>query len=121
MNTSDAVDVEACVHFLAEFVLKDGFDSGNIVERTLIVAAVLQRRAKRLLASRDEDDPKVNMKKVFENSLNLVSLLLPKIHNEHGELKRLHAEGNVDKFLVHTLRTYFSAHEFSKLSDMRIF
>jgi hypothetical protein len=121
MNASDAVNVEACVHFLAELVLKEGFDSGNTVERTLIVAAVLQRRAKRLLASRDEDGPKVNMKQVFENSLKLVSLLLPMIHNEHGELKRLHAEGNVDKFLVHTLRTYFSAHEFSKLSDMRIF
>lgn len=119
MNSSGAVDVEACVDFLTELVLKEGFGSGKTVERTFIVAAILQRRAKRFLTSRNEDDHGVNMKKVFECSVKLVSLLLTMIRDD-GELKRLHADGNADKVLVHALKTYFSAHDFSELSKRLI-
>jgi hypothetical protein len=121
MYESYSVDVKSCYDFHFELVSKERFNSSNVVERTLIVAAILQRRAKRILDSRTEDDHGVNMRRVLVCSSKLVSLLLAlSWYDEDGEIKILQASGNVDEVLTNLLRNNFSADVLSNLSEMMV-
>jgi hypothetical protein len=121
MSESDSVDVESCVDFLSELVTKESFNLCGAVSRTLLVAAILQRRAKQILITQTEDDHGVNMRRVLECSSKLVSLLLTlSVDGKDNEIKRLQADGNFDKVLANLLRIHFSADDLSNFSEMMV-
>ena len=111
MNGYDAADVKAVLSFLSEQFLNDKVEcSSKLVGRLLVVAAVLQRRARQL---RCENDSNLHLE---EDSRKLVSLLLTMVPDEDGQMKRLQADGNVDEVLLSVLKMNFSAAEVSKIA-----
>jgi hypothetical protein len=119
MDRFEEADIEACVnYFLMLFAMEDESKlTGEIVQRALICAAVLQRRASRLLLERAGGDYSP-AKKVAKKAGLLVSRLLGMVKVERDALKLLQKTGEFDELLRRVLGLLFSAEELRELDKM---
>ncbi len=123
MDRFGAAEVEAAVDFLFGLFAKDEDFSIRFIHRAIIVAVVLQRRARQLFLDGNNDTvddapSAVNMRRLLQQSRNVVTLLLGMVQGGTDESKSLHAAGNVDKLCALVLKTSFSESEFAKLGDL---
>ena len=125
MDRFGAAEVEAAVDFLFVLFGKDEDFSIRVIHRAVIVAVVLQRRARQLFLDGNDnadivdDVPNtVNMRKLLQHSRNVVTLLLDMVQGGTDEPKSLHAAGNVDKLCALVLKTSFSESELAELGDL---
>lgn len=119
MDRFEEADIEACVnYFLMLFAMEDESKfTGEVVQRALICAAVLQRRASRLLLEGAGGDYSP-AKKVAKKAGLLVSRLLGMVKVERDSLKMLQETGEYDELLRRVLGLLLSAEELRKLDKM---
>lgn len=122
MDNFQAAEVEAAANYL--FGLFSTEDSskfaGDVIERALTCAAVLQRRAQRLILEPEDNEmpSEVNLKRVLILSRRLVYLILDMVKDKEGKLKALQAGSNFDGLLKEILERQYSPEQLSRLGDI---
>ena len=120
-----AADAEAVVDFMLQLFIRDDVPqvSTSIIHRALVVAVVLQCRARQLFFERTTTSTNenvavaVNLKKLVSSCANLVTLLLTMIRDDCN-LKMLHASGSMDKLCALVLKKQFPNMELSKSTKL---
>lgn len=125
MDNFGEAEVEAAVCSLFKlFSTKNASEfSEAVINRAVMCAAVLQRRAQLLFWKANDDvsteEPSsVNLREVLKVSRGLVSMLLKMADDEQDELKALHSDGNVRGLRKEILERQYSAETLGELEDM---
>lgn len=113
-----AAEVEAVIDFLVGLFAQEKGFANNVIKRALTVSAILQRRARQLFLKQNADEVSTttDMRTVFNDSGDLVSLLLKMINDKKG--LELQANRKIDMVLKRVLQKYmeFSDDEVAELT-----
>ena len=131
MNSFGALDVSACVECMLTLFSREAHFKTEMIQRALVCAAMLQRRARQLFLEDNGDDANgddstaplnvFELRVVSSRSQQLVGLLLNTIdqNDDINELKVLQANGDADKVRAGVLEMQFreqlTKRELSKL------
>lgn len=123
MSRFSSGEVEKASNFLFGLFAEEQtsrFTDSGMVERSLLCAAVLQRRATYLYLDEgiDASGCQENLKTVRKVLRKLVSILLGMVKDDQDELTQLQTIGNVNKLLKTILERQYSEEELSKLGDL---
>jgi hypothetical protein len=119
MDRFEEADIKACVnYFLMLFSMEEESKfAGEVVQRALICAVVMQRRAYRFLLEAAGGDYSP-AERVLRKAGLLVSRLLGMVKDERDALEMLQSTGEFDELLRRVFGRVFSDEELRKLAEM---